>query len=44
MRYVPDKIILKARLGQGHSKMVNDTSPSQDALTHQIWNSYLKEY
>ena len=25
-------------------KMVCDTSPSQDASTHQIWNSYLKEY
>ena len=24
--------------------MVNDTPPSQDASTHQIWNSYLKEY
>ena len=32
--------------GQGHSdpKMVRDTPPSQDASTHQIWNSYLKEY
>ena len=32
--------------GQGHSdpKMVSDTPPSQDASTHQIWNSYLKEY
>ena len=32
--------------GQGHSdpKMVSDTRPSQDASTHQIWNSYLKEY
>ena len=32
--------------GQGHSdpKMVCDTPPSQDASTHQIWNSYLKEY
>ena len=32
--------------GQGHSdpKMVCDTLPSQDAYTHQIWNSYLKEY
>ena len=25
-------------------KMVRDTPPSQDASTHQIWNSYLKEY
>ena len=35
MRYVPDKIILKTRLGQGHSdpKMVNNTPPSQDAST-----------
>ena len=24
--------------------MVSDTPPSQDASTHQIWNSYLKEY
>ena len=24
--------------------MVCDTSSSQDAFTHQIWNSYLKEY
>ena len=24
--------------------MVRDTPPSQDAFTHQIWNSYLKEY
>ena len=24
--------------------MVRDTPPSQDASTHQIWNSYLKEY
>ena len=32
--------------GQGHSdpKLVRDTWPSQDASTHQIWNSYLKEY
>ena len=24
--------------------MVKNTPPSQDASTHQIWNSYLKEY
>ena len=24
--------------------MVCDTLPSKDAYTHQIWNSYLKEY
>ena len=32
--------------GQGHSdpKMKRDTLQSQDAPTHQIWNSYLKEY
>ena len=24
--------------------MVGDTLPSQDVSTHQIWNSYLKEY
>ena len=37
---------LLLKLGQGHSdpKMVSDTPPSQDAYTHQIWNSYLKEY
>ena len=30
--------------GQGHSdlKMVRNTLPSQDASTHQIWNSYVK--
>ena len=34
------------KLGKGHSdpKMVCDTQASQDALTHQIWNFYLKEY
>ena len=34
------------KLGQGHSnlKMVCDTPSSQDTFTHQIWNSYLKEY
>ena len=34
------------KLGQGHSdpKTVCDTPPSQDASTHQIWNSYLKGY
>ena len=37
---------LSLKLGQGHSdpKMVSVTSPSQDAYTHQIWNSYLREY
>ena len=32
--------------GQGHSdpNMVCNTWPSQEASTHQIWNSYLKEY
>ena len=31
---------------QGHSdrKSVCNTPPSQDASTHQIWNSHLKEY
>ena len=31
--------------GQGHSdlKKVCDTPPFQDAFTHEIWNSYLKE-
>ena len=24
--------------------MASDTPPSQDAYTHQIWDSYLKEY
>ena len=39
-------MILKTRSGQGNSdpKMVRDTPSSQDASTHQIWNSYLKEY
>ena len=34
------------RSGQGHgdSKMVRDTLPSLYAFTHQILNSYLKEY
>ena len=33
------------KLGQrSRSKMVCDTPSSQDASTHQIWNSYLKEY
>ena len=37
---------LSLKLGQMSSgpKMASDTSPSQDAYTHQIWNSYLKEY
>ena len=39
---------LETRSGQvqGHSdpKMVRDTPSSQDASTHKIWNSYLKEY
>ena len=37
---------LLLKLGQGHSdpKMVSDTPPSKGAYTHQIWNSYLKEY
>ena len=32
--------------GQGHSdpKIVRYSPPSQNASTHQIWNSYLKEY
>ena len=32
--------------GQGNSdqKMVCYIPPSQDAFTHQIWNSYLQEY
>ena len=40
------QLFLKLGQGQGHSdsKMVSDTLPSQDAFTHQIWNSYLKEY
>ena len=34
------------KLGQDHRdlKIVCDTQSSQDASTHQIWNSYLKEY
>ena len=52
-RYVLDTKILqtrsevevKATVTQGHSdqKMVCDTSSSNDAFTHQIQNSYLKE-
>ena len=36
----------KQLIGQGHidTKMVRDTPPSEDAFTHQIWKSYLKEY
>ena len=30
--------------GQSDRKIVCDTQPSQDALTYQIWNFYLKEY
>ena len=40
MRYAPDTIIFKTR----SEVKVCDTPPSQDASTHQIWNSYLKEY
>ena len=36
------------KLGQSQGlsdpKMVCDTRPFQDAFTHEIWNSYLKEY
>ena len=41
-----DMIILKLGQRQGHSdpKMVHDTPLSQDASTHQIWNSSLKEH
>ena len=45
-----DIVITKKNLvwdqGQGHSgpKMVRGTPPSQDASTHQTWNSYLKGY
>ena len=37
---------LLLKLGKGHSdpKMVSYTPPPQDAYTHQIWNSYHKEY
>ena len=37
---------LLLKQGQGHidPKMVSDTPQSQDAYTHQICNSYLKEY
>ena len=39
-------IILKTRSEVSHSdlKMEHDTPLSQDASTHQIWNSKLKEY
>ena len=30
--------------GQSDPKMVRETPSSQDASTHKIWNSYLKEY
>ena len=42
-RYSKNKVRVQ---GQGHSspKIVCDTPSSQDASTHQIWNSYLKEY
>ena len=40
--------LLETRPGQvqGHSDpiMVRHTSSSQDAFTHQIWDSYLKQY
>ena len=42
------QLSIKTRSGQcqGHSdpKMVRDTPLSQDVSTHQIWNSYIKEY
>ena len=46
MRYAPDTISKISVRGQGHSypQMVRDTPSSQDASTHQIWNTYLKEY
>ena len=36
--------ILETSSGQSHSdpRMVRDTPLSQDASTHQIWDSYLK--
>ena len=39
-------IILKTRseVKDTHPKTVCDTPPFQDAFTHKIWNSYLKEY
>ena len=48
MRYAPDTIILKSKSevkvkDTVTQKMERDTLPSQDASTHQIWNSYLKE-
>ena len=47
--YAADMIILKSKSdGQGQSysdlKILCDTSPSQDAFTHQIKNSYVKGY
>ena len=47
MRYALDTIFLKTRSEvKVHSdlKMVRDTPLSQDASTHQIWNSYLNDY
>ena len=44
-RYAPDTIIIKTRskVMVSDPEMLCDTPPSQDASTHQIWNSYLKE-
>ena len=45
IRYAKDSMpIPESRSGQGHGDpmMVRDTSSSQDACTHQIWDSYLK--
>ena len=38
------QLLLKLGQGQGDPKMVSDTPSSQDAYTHQICNSYFKEY
>ena len=38
------RLFQKIGQDQGHSdtKMVGDILPSQDAFTHQIWDTYLK--
>ena len=43
-RYAPDTIIIKTRSEVKVTKIICETPPCQDAYTHQIWNSYLKEY
>ena len=45
MRYAPDTIILeRSEVKVSDQKIVRDIPPSQDTSTHQICDSYLKEY